>query len=105
MPDNHGWLPPYPRSENEDRCAGAEDLLREQPPERRRTRRSRRILLWLRRRVELLEFVGCEARSFDSGEYAFAQDAPCGKLVIDDFPANIAVLGGRAEAFLAAREL
>ena len=57
-------------------------------------------MLWLRRRVELLEFVGCEARSFDYGEYAFAQDAPCGKFGIDDFPASIAVFEGHDEVFV-----
>jgi hypothetical protein len=52
------------------------------PPERRRTRgstelaevRSRRIWLGLWRRIGVLEFIDYEARSFDYGEYAFAQD-------------------------------
>jgi hypothetical protein len=39
-----GRLPPYPRWEDKDRCADERDLSGAKPPERRRTRRSRRIL-------------------------------------------------------------
>src|ERR1039458_5653382 len=67
-------------------------LLGAKPPERRRTRRSRRILLWFRRRVELREFIDHWARSFDCGEYAFAQDAPCGRFGIEEFSIGIPVL-------------
>ena len=87
-----GWLPPNPRPEKEDRCAGEGDLLGAKPPERRRTRRSRRVLLWLRRRVELLEFIDYAAGSFDYGEYAFAQDAPCWRFGIEEFSIGIATL-------------
>ena len=53
----------------------------------------------------MLEFIDYEDRSFDYGEYAFAQDAPCERLVIDDFPVTIAVFKGKGEIFLAAREV
>jgi hypothetical protein len=69
-----GRLPPYPRREDKDRCAGKRDLLGAKPPERRRIRRSRRILLGLWRRIGVLEFIEYEAGSFNYGEYAFAQE-------------------------------
>ena len=41
----------------------------------------------------MLEFIDYEARSFDCGEYAFAQDAPCGRFGIEEFSTSIAVIG------------
>jgi hypothetical protein len=47
----------------------------------------------------LLEFIDYEAGSFDCGEYAFAQDAPCGRFGIEDFSAGIAVFGEMGRSF------
>jgi hypothetical protein len=51
----------------------------------------------------LLDFIGYEARSFDCGEYAFAQDAPWGRFGIEDRSAEIAVFGGRDAPFTASQ--
>ena len=40
----------------------------------------------------MLEFIDYEARSFDCGEYAFAQDAPCWRFGIEEFSIGIPVL-------------
>jgi hypothetical protein len=47
----------------------------------------------------LLEFIDYGARSFDCGEYASAQDAPCGKFGVEDFSTSIAVFGETGRSF------
>ena len=72
-----GLPPPNPRPEDEDRCAGVEDLLGEEPA------------------LSLAE----PQVSPPTSPTSWARHAPCGRFGIDDFPASIAVFGGHDEVF------
>ena len=47
----------------------------------------------------MLEFIDYEAGSFDYGEYAFAQDAPCWRFGIEEFSIGIPVLANSGKSW------